>query len=102
MIKMAMPRVYATPLPAVSTRMPEQSRKKMEPVARLYVIPGHLKHSPPTSEYVPAGHGWQSPAPSSELVPGGHRTHAMDPFFENVPAEHMPHDALELARCCGP
>jgi hypothetical protein len=82
--------------------MPEQSLKEVEPSAKLYLIPGHLKHSPPTSENVPGKHGWHDPAPSSELVPGEHRVHAVDPFFENVPREHVMHAALELARCCGP
>jgi len=82
--------------------MPEQSRKEVVPLARLYVIPGHFRHSPPTSEYVPVKHGWQTPAPSSELVPGGHRVHVIDPFFENVPVEQTLQAALELARCCDP
>ena len=102
MTKMMMPILYATLLPPTSIRIPEQSRKDVEPLARLYVIPGHFRHSPPISEYVPVRHGWQSPLPSSEKVPGGHRVHIIDPVFENVPAEHRLHAALELARCCGP
>jgi len=82
--------------------MPEQSPKEVEPLNKLYLIPGHLKHSPPTSEYVPGGHGWHVPAPSLESVPVGHRVHAIDPFFENDPGEHALHAAFEMARCCGP
>ena len=99
MIKMMMPIVKATLPPPPSTRMPEQSLKEVEPLARLYVIPGHLKHSPPTSEYVPAGQSRHIPAPTSELVPGGHRVHAIDPFPENIPEGHALHAALEVARC---
>ena len=98
---MMMPRVYATVLPPMSTRMPEQSPREVEPLARLYEIPGHLLHFP-TSEYVPIGQGQQVPLPSSELLPGGHRVHMFDPLFENVPAEHALHTARELAPCCSP
>ena len=98
---MMMPRVYATVLPPMSTRMPEQSLREVEPLARLYEIPGHFMHSP-KSEYVPVGQGQQSPLPSSELVPGGHRAQTIDPFLENVPAGHALHTARELARCCSP
>jgi hypothetical protein len=60
---MMMPRVTATALPPMSTRIPEQSLREVEPLTRLCEIPGHLLHFP-TSEYVPAGQGEQSPLPS--------------------------------------
>jgi hypothetical protein len=82
--------------------MPEQFCKDVDPFFKLNVIPGHLKHSPPTSEYVPAEHGRQLPLPSSEVVPGGHRKHIFDPIGENVPAEQTLQTVFELARCSNP
>ena len=91
--------ILTTTLLSTLVRMAEQSFKEVEPLFLLKLTPGHWKHSPPMSEYVPESQSSQLPLPAlEEKLPAGHRMHDLAPLKENIPAGQIVQLSLEAAR----